>query len=65
MQPLPRSIWKSIIEDRYVNFKKLFAAMDPGYDPYDIPQDIAGGFVLIKKDNTSTKHPIHTESEWN
>ena len=51
-QPLPRSIWKSIIEDRYVDFEKLFAAMDPGYDPYDIPRDFAGGFALIKKDNT-------------
>ena len=35
------------------------------YDPYDIPREFAGGFALIKKDKTSTKHPIHTESEWN
>ena len=28
-QPLSRSIWKSIIEDCYVDFEKLFASMDP------------------------------------
>ena len=64
-QPLPRSVWKSIIEDRYVDFEKLFASMDPGYDPNDIPKDFAGGFALVKKDNASAKRSIHTESEWN
>jgi len=64
-QPLPRSVWKSIIEDRYVDFEKLFAAMDPSYDPYDAPKDFGAGFVLIKKDHASAKRSIHTESEWN
>jgi len=64
-QPLPRSIWKSIAEDRYVDFEKLFAAMDPGYDPNDIPRDFAGGFALVKKETVSAKRSIHTESEWN
>lgn len=64
-QPLPRSIWKTIIEDRYVDFEKLFAGMDPNYDPNDESKDFGGGFALIKKDHASAKHPIHNESEWN
>ena len=63
-QPLPRSIWKYIIEDRYVDFEKLFAAMDPGYDPNDVPKDFRAGYALIKKEHASAKHPVRTESEW-
>jgi uncharacterized membrane protein len=63
-QPLPRSIWKLIIEDRYVDFAKLFASMDPGYDPYDDPKDFGGGYALVKKDHLSVKRPVHTESDW-
>ena len=36
-QPLPRSMWKSIIEDCYVDFEKFLSVMDPSYDPYDTP----------------------------
>jgi len=28
--PLPRSIWRSIIQDQYVDFEKLYASMDLG-----------------------------------
>jgi len=64
-QPLARSVWRSIIEDRYVDFEKLFATMDPGYDPNDDAKDFAGGFALVKKESVSAKRSIHTESEWN
>ena len=64
LQPLPRSIWKLIIEDQYINFTKLFASMDPGYDPNDEPKDFGGRYTLIKKDHLVTKRPICTESDW-
>lgn len=63
-QPLPCSIWKLIIEDRYVYFTKLYASMDPGYDPNDEPKDFGGGYVLVKKDHFLAKRPIRTESDW-
>ena len=34
-QPLTRSIWRSVIEDWYIDLEKLFATMDPGYNPND------------------------------
>jgi len=43
-QPLPQS--------------KLFASMDPGYDPYDPyddPKDFGGGYALVRKDHLSVK----------
>jgi len=64
-QPLARSIWRSIIEDRYVDFEKLFATMDPGYDPNDDAKDFAAGFSLVKKESVSAKRAVHTESDWN
>ena len=63
-QPLPRSIWKLIIEDRHVNFTMLFASMDPQYDPNDDPKDFGGGFALVKKDHLSSKRAVNTESDW-
>ena len=62
--PLPHSIWKLIVEDRYVDFAKLFASMDPGYDPNDDLKDFGGGYALVKKDYLSAKWAIHTESDW-
>jgi hypothetical protein len=63
-QPLPRSIWRLIIEDRYVDFTKLYASLDPGYDPNDEPKDFGGGYALVKKDHLIAKRPIRTESDW-
>jgi len=63
-QLLPQLIWKLIIEDQYVDFAKLFASMDPGYNPYDDPKDFGGGYALVKKDHLLVKQPVHTESDW-
>ena len=62
-QPLPHSIWKIIIEDRYIDLPKLCASMDPGYDPNDDPKDFGGGYTLIKKDHLVAKRPICTKSD--
>jgi hypothetical protein len=63
-EPIPRSIWKEIVQDRFVNFRKLFAAMEPGYDHHDEPKDFHGGFALVKKDQAVAKKPVVTEADW-
>ena len=63
-EPIPRSPWKEIVQDRFVNFQKLFAAMEPGYDHYDDPKDFHGGFALVKKDQAVAKKPVLTEADW-
>jgi len=63
-EPIPRSIWKEIVQDRFVNFQKLFAAMEPGYDHHDEPKDFHGGFALIKKDQAIARKAVVTEADW-
>ena len=62
--PLPQSIWKDIILDKYVDFKKLYARMDQGYNHDDEPKDFRGGYSIIKKDHFHAKKPVQTKSEW-
>jgi hypothetical protein len=62
--PLPRSIWKDIIQDKYVDFEKLYAGMGRGYDHDDEPKDFGGGYSIVKKDHFRAKKPVQTESEW-
>ena len=61
---IPRSIWRDIIQDRFVNFEKLYASMDLGYDHQDELKDFLGGYAIVKKDQASAKRPIQTEAEW-
>ena len=63
-EPIPRSIWREIIQDRFVNFEKLYASMDLGYDHQDELKDFPGGYAIVKKDQASAKRPIQTEAEW-
>lgn len=63
-EPIPRSIWKEIILDRFVSFEKLFAAMEPGYDHQDDLKDFHGGFALVKKDQVLAKKPVASEGDW-
>ena len=48
--PLPQTIWCKILLDSYVDFEKLFASMEKGYDYHDDPKDFGAGYALIKKD---------------
>ena len=64
VDPVPRSIWRSIIQDHFVDFEKLFASMDRGYDHNDEPRDFGGGYALIKKEQISSKRPLRSESDW-
>jgi hypothetical protein len=63
-EPIPCSIWRDIIQDWFVNFEKLYASMDLGYDHQDKLKDFLGGYAIVKKDQASTKRPIQTEAEW-
>lgn len=63
-EPIPRSIWREIVQDRFVNFEKLYASMDLGYDHQDELKDFPGGYAIVKKDQASAKRPIQTEAEW-
>ena len=61
---IPCSIWHKIIQDQFVNFKKLYASMDLGYNHQDELKDFIGGYAIVKKDQASAKRQIQTEAEW-
>ena len=62
--PIPWSIWRLVIQDHIVDFEKLFALMDKGYDHNNEPRDFGGGYALVKKKQGSAKRPLRSESEW-
>jgi hypothetical protein len=62
--PIPRSIWRKIIQDDYVDFERLYGSTDRHYSHQDDQKDFAGGFVLTKKEQISAKKPVKTEAEW-
>jgi hypothetical protein len=62
--PIPRSIWCQITLDQFVDFEKLFASMDKGYEHLDDIKDFGAGFALVKKEQSHKKRPIRDESEW-
>ena len=45
-EPLPHSIWQKILQDQFVDFEKLFASMDRGYDHNNEPKDFAADFFF-------------------
>ena len=63
-EPIPRSIWREIIQDWFVNFEKLYALMDLGYDHQDELKVFAGGYAIVKKDQALAKRAVQTEAEW-
>ncbi|KAG5335800.1 hypothetical protein C0989_000297, partial [Termitomyces sp. Mn162] len=62
--PFLCAMWKSVILDHFVNFEKLYATLEKGYDHNDKPKDFMGGFSLIKKDFALAKKLVCTESDW-
>ena len=63
-EPLPRSIWKKIAQDDFVDFEKLYASMERGYDHKDEPKAFAEDFAIVKKDQATARRPLNTEAEW-
>nr|VWO95230.1 N/A [Ganoderma boninense] len=62
--PLPRSIWRDIVADKFVHFEKIFAAIDSAFDHDDEPKDFHGGYVLVKRDQFCARKPVETEGDW-
>jgi hypothetical protein len=62
--PLSRTIWRKILLDLFIDFEKLFASMDKGYDHHDEPKDFGAGYALVKKDQAFSKRPLRTEADW-
>lgn len=62
--PLPHTIWRKIILDQFVDFEKLFALMEKGYDHHDDPKDFGADFALVKKEQAFPKCMLHTEADW-
>jgi hypothetical protein len=62
-EPLPHSIWKKIVLEEFVDFTKLFASIDQGYNHYDELEDFAAGFAIINKNHLSAKHNVVSEAD--
>jgi hypothetical protein len=63
-EPIPRTIWRDVIQDRLVNFEKLFASMDSAYNHNDDISDFHAGYALVKKEHISAKKPLTSEADW-
>ena len=63
-EPIANSIWRLVILDKYVDFEKLFATLDPSYNPNDEAKELSDKFTLLEKNSISSKRPVLTEAEW-
>ena len=63
-EPVANSIWKLIILDKYVDFEKLYATLDPDYNPNDEAKELNEKFTLLEKNSISSKRSVLTEVEW-
>ncbi|KAJ7148833.1 hypothetical protein C8R46DRAFT_1179942 [Mycena filopes] len=64
VDPLPRTIWRAVIQDHFVDFEKIYAALGVGYDHRDEPKDFAGEYALVKKEQSLARRAVKTEAEW-
>jgi hypothetical protein len=60
--PLPCMIWHKILLNHFVNFEKLFAFMDKGYNHHDNPKNFGGGYALVKKDQAFFRWFLYLEA---
>ncbi|KAJ8085819.1 hypothetical protein PM082_004637 [Marasmius tenuissimus] len=63
--PVPHSVWKDILLDRYVNFDKLNHALQPRYNHSDEPKLELGDLVISDKSRIAARKPIGNVSDWN
>jgi hypothetical protein len=63
-EPVANSIWRLVILDKYVDFEKLYATLEPGYNPNDEAKDLNDKFTLVEKKSVSSKRSVFTEAEW-
>ena len=64
IEPIANSIWRLIILDKYVDFEKLYATLDPSYNPNDEAKEINDKFTLLEKNTINSKRSVVTEAEW-
>ena len=64
VDPIPHSIWHTIIQDMYINFEKLYATMNCTCSHQDESKDFVGGFALVRKDVLLSRKMVRTEGEW-
>jgi hypothetical protein len=64
--PLPRSVWKFVILDNYVDFEKLYATQQQCFDQNDDTNDMfpGSGYLIVKKNHILPRRPVRTEAEW-
>jgi hypothetical protein len=62
--PIPRSIWRKIARDEYVDFERLYGSTDRNYSHKDDHKEFAGGYVLARKDQIFSRKYIRTEADW-
>lgn len=62
--PFPRSLWKDILQDKYVDFEKLHASLDPSYDRHDDIKEFPGGWAFVKKDQYTARKKVTTQAQW-
>lgn len=63
-EPVANSIWRLVILDKYVDFEKLYATLDPGYNPHDEAKELNDRFILLEKHAIRSKRSVLTEAEW-
>ena len=64
LEPIANSIWKLIILDKYVDFEKLYATLDPSYNPNNEAKELNEKFTLLEKNTVTSRRPVLTEAEW-
>jgi hypothetical protein len=63
-EPIANSIWRLVILDKYVDFEKLYATLDPSYNVNDEAKELSEKFALLEKNSITSKRPVLTEAEW-
>jgi hypothetical protein len=63
-KPIANTIWRLVILDKYVDFKKLYVTLDLSYNPNDDAKDLTDKFTLLEKHTVSSRRPVSTEAEW-
>ncbi|KAJ3832935.1 hypothetical protein F5878DRAFT_498037, partial [Lentinula raphanica] len=63
--PLPVSLLRLIVKDRFVDFDKVYAALVSFSSPtYDDSRDFGSEYKLVRKDQVLKSVPVTSESQW-
>jgi hypothetical protein len=63
-EPIANSMWRLVILDKYVDFEKLYATLEPSYNSNDEAKELNDKFTLLEKNSVSSKRSVITEAEW-